>query len=180
MNIARKRPNYSTSFDRSGVFLLDEFYSVFRDEVSPYLRTYPSLKIWYAECPSREEASRLAELLGSEGLPRFEIYATHHHRAHVVREQGRMSQWRNWDREKVFYFHHSLAMDGPFNVFQLILFNTTVKFPANKSHPRMVHLFLQSLHHFGFLGLTPRPVRLTKLLEKDFGISGAGWFKKLW
>src|SRR5690606_12057628 len=39
------------------------FYSAFRDEVLPVLRTYPRLKFWHAGCASGEEVYGMAILL---------------------------------------------------------------------------------------------------------------------
>src|SRR6202167_1663623 len=48
-----------------------------REQVVPFLRTYPSLKVWVAGCSAGEEAYSLAILLREEGLlQRSLIYAT--------------------------------------------------------------------------------------------------------
>jgi chemotaxis protein methyltransferase CheR len=53
------------------------FYASFRREVAPFLRTYPSLKLWIAGCATGEEAHSAAILLHEEGLyARSLIYAT--------------------------------------------------------------------------------------------------------
>ena len=54
-----------------------DFYSAVRQGVSPYLRTYPFIKIWVAGCATGEEVYSLAILLKEEGLyDRTTIYAT--------------------------------------------------------------------------------------------------------
>ena len=53
------------------------YFRSLRETVIPFLRTYPSLKIWVAGCSSGEEVYSLAILLREEGLlPRSLIYAT--------------------------------------------------------------------------------------------------------
>lgn len=61
----------------SDLFRDPEYFKALRDKVVPYLRTYPSLKIWVAGCATGEEAYSLAILLLEEGLlDRTLIYAT--------------------------------------------------------------------------------------------------------
>lgn len=53
------------------------FFKVVREQVVPFLKTYPFVKIWHAGCASGEEAYSMAILLNEEGMEdRYRIYAT--------------------------------------------------------------------------------------------------------
>jgi chemotaxis protein methyltransferase CheR len=61
----------------SDLFRDPTYYRSVRDKVVPYLRTYPSPKVWVAGCSTGEEAYSLAILLAEERLlERTLIYAT--------------------------------------------------------------------------------------------------------
>jgi chemotaxis protein methyltransferase CheR len=61
----------------SDMFRDPSFYRALREKVVPYLRTYPSLKVWIPGCATGEEVTSLAILLREEGLlDRTLIYAT--------------------------------------------------------------------------------------------------------
>ncbi len=61
----------------SAMFRDPSFFRALREKVVPYLRTYPSLKIWNAGCGAGEEVYSLAILLREEGLlDRALVYAT--------------------------------------------------------------------------------------------------------
>lgn len=53
------------------------YFKAFREKVVPYLKSYPSIKIWVAGCSTGEEAYSFAIILKEEGLlDRVMIYAT--------------------------------------------------------------------------------------------------------
>lgn len=54
-----------------------EVYASLRENIVPFLKTYPYLKVWHAGCASGEEVYSMAILLKEEGLyDRATIYAT--------------------------------------------------------------------------------------------------------
>lgn len=53
------------------------FFKVVREQIVPFLKTYPFVKIWHAGCASGEEAYSMAILLEEEGMAgRYRMYAT--------------------------------------------------------------------------------------------------------
>lgn len=61
----------------SDMFRDPSFFRVFREEVVPELRTYPSIRIWVAGCSTGEELYSYAIILKEEGLlDRTTLYAT--------------------------------------------------------------------------------------------------------
>ena len=54
-----------------------DFFRTLREQVVPFLRTYPFVKIWHAGCATGLEAYSMAIVLDEEGLQgRYRIYAT--------------------------------------------------------------------------------------------------------
>ncbi len=61
----------------SEMFRDPSFFKAIREQVVPFLKTYPFIRIWHAGCATGEEAYSMAILLEEEGLKgRFRIYAT--------------------------------------------------------------------------------------------------------
>ena len=65
------------SINVTDMFRFPNFFKDLREEVIPFLKTYPSINIWHAGCSSGEEVISMAILLKEEGLlNRVNIYAT--------------------------------------------------------------------------------------------------------
>ena len=61
----------------SDMFRDPDVFKVLREEIFPFLKTYPFVKIWSAGCASGEEAYSLAILAHETGLKgRLQVYAT--------------------------------------------------------------------------------------------------------
>lgn len=61
----------------SEMFRDSSVYKIIREQVFPYLRTYPEIKIWFAGCAEGQEVYSLAILLEEEGLyERSILYGT--------------------------------------------------------------------------------------------------------
>ena len=68
---------FTLSVNVSAMFRDPDFFRAFREQVVPWLRTYPFVRIWCAGCSTGEEIYSLAILLQEEGLyDRCRIYAT--------------------------------------------------------------------------------------------------------
>ncbi|OIQ99230.1 chemotaxis protein methyltransferase [mine drainage metagenome] len=53
------------------------FFRAVREQVVPFLKTYPFVKIWHAGCATGEEAYSMAIVLNEEGMAgRYRMYAT--------------------------------------------------------------------------------------------------------
>ncbi len=78
-NIQRRR-NFrplSKSYERDLTLFSETYlYLHFREKLVPWLRSFPSVKIWLAAEPRRELLYSLAILLHEEQLPRWQIYVT--------------------------------------------------------------------------------------------------------
>jgi chemotaxis protein methyltransferase CheR len=74
---AMERLLHDLSINVTSMFRDPSFYSAFRDEVVPLLRTYPFIRIWNAGCSTGEETFSLAILLMEAGMmEKTRIYAT--------------------------------------------------------------------------------------------------------
>ena len=74
---AMERLLLDLSVNVTAMFRDPGFYSVFRREVVPLLRTYPFIRIWHAGCSTGEEVYSTAIVLEEEGLlDRARVYAT--------------------------------------------------------------------------------------------------------
>lgn len=67
--------NYLT-VNTTELFRDPEYFKTLKEKVFPYLRTFPSVKIWIAGCSTGEEIISFAILLKEAGIKRYIIYAT--------------------------------------------------------------------------------------------------------
>jgi chemotaxis protein methyltransferase CheR len=68
---------YDFSITVTEMFRDPDFYRAVREQVIPYLKTYPFVKIWHAGCATGEEVYSMAIVLKEEGLyDRATIFAT--------------------------------------------------------------------------------------------------------
>ena len=75
------------------------YFKAFREKVLPYLKSYPSIKIWVAGCSSGEEAYSFAIIFKEAGLlDRVMIYATDINP--VILDKARMGVYRLEDMKK--------------------------------------------------------------------------------
>lgn len=92
----------------SDLFRDPPYFRAIREKVVPYLRTYPSLKMWVAGCATGEEAYSLAILLAEEGmLERTLIYATD-----INPESLRKAQEGIYDLERLTRFSQNYLAAG--------------------------------------------------------------------
>jgi len=92
----------------SDLFRDPSYFRAIRENVVPYLRTYPSLKMWVAGCATGEEAYSLAILLAEEGLlERTLIYATD-----INPESLRKAQDGIYDLDRVAKFSKNYLLAG--------------------------------------------------------------------
>jgi len=68
---------YDLSITVSEMFRDPEFFKTLREQIIPYLKTHPFVKIWHAGCATGEEVYSLAIVLREEGFyDRTTIFAT--------------------------------------------------------------------------------------------------------
>ncbi len=68
---------YGLSVTVSEMFRDPEFFRTLREQIIPYLKTYPFVRIWHAGCATGEEVYSLAIVLKEEGFyERVTIFAT--------------------------------------------------------------------------------------------------------
>jgi chemotaxis protein methyltransferase CheR len=79
---------YDFSISVTEMFRDPKFYASLRQNVVPYLKTYPFIKVWHAGCATGEEVYSLAILLQEEGLyERATIFATDFNEAVLEKAQ---------------------------------------------------------------------------------------------
>ena len=92
----------------SDLFRDPSYFRSLRERVVPYLRTYPSLKVWVAGCATGEEAYSLAIVLAEEGLlDRTMIYATD-----INPDSLRIAEAGIYDLDRFAHFSESYLAAG--------------------------------------------------------------------
>ena len=126
-----------------------EYFQAVREKVVPWLRTFPSVKIWVAGCSTGEEVYSLAIVLEEEGLlSRTVLYATdiNPHSLAAARFDPRLV------RNTVFA-DHSLATDEVFSEVQFVSCRNVLIYFDRELQDRAFGLFRDALVHGGLLGL---------------------------
>jgi len=91
-----------------------DFFVVFRKEVIPWLRTFPSFKIWQAGCSTGQESYSLAILLEEEGLlDKALIYATDFNPSAL--EKAKSGIFEAVDIQQYTENFHKVGGKGPFS-----------------------------------------------------------------
>lgn len=67
--------NYLT-VNTTELFRDPEYFLSLRENVIPYLKTFPSVKVWIAGCSTGEEIISISILLSEAGIKKYVIYAT--------------------------------------------------------------------------------------------------------
>jgi chemotaxis protein methyltransferase CheR len=80
------------------------FYRALREEVIPYLKTYPFIKVWHAGCATGEEVYSLAIFLKEEGFyDRSTIFATDINDAALARAKEGIYSLENMKQNSLNY-----------------------------------------------------------------------------
>lgn len=66
----------SVAVGEEGMFAEPQLFSQLREKLIPYLKTFPSVRIWFAGCSTGEGLYGFSIFLRDEGITRFKIYAT--------------------------------------------------------------------------------------------------------
>jgi chemotaxis protein methyltransferase CheR len=176
------------SINVSSFFRHPKQFRLLREEILPYLDSFPFLKIWSAGCATGEEVYSLAFLLDEMGmLEKTQLFATDINR--YVLDQAKTGLFplnslaesrenylkaggkRSFDSfieneglfikvperycHRILFHHHSLAHDGVFNEFQLILCRNVLIYFDPPLHQKVMGRFAKSLHRDGCLVLGP-------------------------
>jgi chemotaxis protein methyltransferase CheR len=117
----------------SEMFRDPDFFRTIREQLVPYLKTYPFVKIWHAGCATGEEAYSMAILLKEEGLKgRFRIYSTDINED-VIRKAREgiypLQELQNFTRN----YQHS-GGTGSFSEYYTARYNHAILNPSLREH----------------------------------------------
>ncbi|TAN70603.1 MAG: hypothetical protein EPN17_04625 [Methylobacter sp.] len=173
----------------SGFFRHPEQFRLLREEIFPYLASFPLIKVWSAGCSTGEEAYSLAIFLNELGLlKKSRIFATDinpyllelakmqlfpikdlaSNRLNYLaaggfgefdaylKSYGHFFKMAVQSDERVSFHCHSLAQDGVFNEFELIVCRNVLIYFDAPTQQKVLRCFANSLHSDGFLLLGPQ------------------------
>lgn len=173
----------------SGFFRHPEQFRLLREEILPYLASFPLIKVWSAGCSTGEEAYSLAIFLNELGLlNKSRIFATDinpyllelakmqlfpikdlaNNRLNYlaaggfaefdayIKSYGHFLKMAVQSGERVSFHCHSLAQDGVFNEFELIVCRNVLIYFDAPTQQKVLRCFANSLHSDGFLLLGPQ------------------------
>ena len=83
-------------------------------------------------------------------------------------------------RNQIVFSEHSLATDGCFQEFQMIVCRHTLSLFNDWLRDRAHSLFRESLCRFGMLGLDEREVTAKKEEQPHYEDMGRGWYRKVY
>jgi chemotaxis protein methyltransferase CheR len=120
-------------------------------QVVPFLRTFPSARVWCAGPMPPAEVAAVALLLEREGLiGKARVYCTDREEAGL--EAAREALPERW-RPRVLFFGHNPLTDSSFNEFQAVICRWTLNDLASSDQERVLRLFWDSLCPLGLLVL---------------------------
>jgi chemotaxis protein methyltransferase CheR len=166
---------YDFSITVTEMFRDPGFYRSVRENVIPYLWTYPFIKVWLAGCATGEEVYSLAILLKEEGLydratifAREGIYSLRDMRQYTVNYQKTGGQ-RSFSeyyhaqyesaimepslKKNITFANHNLTTDGVFGEMHLIFCRNVLIYFDRTLQNRVLNLLVDSLTRGGFLCL---------------------------
>ncbi len=191
----------------TGFFRHPEQFRLMREEILPYLASFPVIKVWSAGCATGEEAYSLVILLEELGLlARAHLFATdiNHYLLELAKSglfpletlaanrdnylasggkalfdrhvapAGRFLKAREELRQTILFHRHSLAEEGSFNEFELIVCRNVMIYFNGDLQRKVLQRFARSLHADGFLVLGPQDGLNLVAVEQGFVPHGAG------
>ncbi|CAK0781044.1 chemotaxis protein methyltransferase CheR [Gammaproteobacteria bacterium] len=132
---------------------------IFATDINPYLLELAKAGLF----PVENLALNREHYLAGGGLRHFDAQVP------VV---GHFLKADNRLRERILFYQHSLAHDGIFNEFQLILCRNVLIYFDTDLQKRVLGLFAKSLHHDGFLVLGPKDGLQHLVLSQGFTMYG--------
>lgn len=109
------------------------FYRALREEVIPYLKTYPFVKVWHAGCATGEEVYSLAIFLKEEGFyDRSTIFATDINDAALARAKEGIYSLENMRQNSLNY--QMAGGEASFSDYYQARYNAVIMNQSLKEH----------------------------------------------